>query len=131
MAGVMRPLMIFGCAVLFACFLPTASADDDIGSASLLTSGSTVNEYVCYSDGCNPTDERDWWTIYAYTGDVIDVEASGNGNNMNIWCFASDGWEAKVKITNSNGTACSLLKSVSNSIVLPVFSSLVFIIFPE
>ena len=103
MAGALRPLMILGCAVLFACFLPTASADDEMASASLLTSGSTVNEYVCYTDGCNPNDERDWWTIYAYTGDVIDVAASGSGNNMNIWCFASDGWEAKVKITNSNG----------------------------
>ena len=84
MARVARPLMILCCAAFFACLLPTVSADDDMANANLLTSATSANGYVCYDDGCSPTDEVDWWKIFAYTGDAISVDASGNGNNMNI-----------------------------------------------
>ena len=80
-------------AVSLLTFLPAVQADDDTSTANVLTNGVSTNGYVCYDDGCSPNDEVDWWKIYAYKGDIVQVGFSGSMNNGAWWC-PGDGWEA-------------------------------------
>ena len=89
-------------AVSLLTFLPTVQADDDTSTANVLTNGVSTNGYVCYDDGCSPTDEVDWWKIYAYKGDIVQVSFSGSGNNMIP--VIGDGWEADFSLHDSSGT---------------------------
>ena len=89
-------------AVSLLTFLPAVQADDDTSTANVLTNGVSTNGYVCYDDGCSPNDEVDWWKIYAYKGDIVQVGFSGSMNNGAWWC-PGDGWEADYSLHDSNG----------------------------
>ena len=52
--------MVLALAALMISFTPV-SADDTLQSASILTEGVSSSGYVCYDDGCSPTDQTDWW----------------------------------------------------------------------
>ena len=56
------PLVVF-LAVALLSFIPVVEADDDTSTANVLTNGVSSNGYVCYDDGCSPTDQVDWWKV--------------------------------------------------------------------
>ena len=89
-------------AVLLASMLlnlaPLASADDDLASSELMQDGQSINGNVDH-DG----DPNDWWKIYAYNGDVLEVSVSTSMSNPAIWC-PGDGYTGKVKLTDSSNT---------------------------
>lgn len=89
-------------AVSLLTFLPAVQADNDTSTANVLTNGVSTNGYVCYDDGCSPNDEVDWWKIYAYKGDIVQIGFSGSMNNGAWWC-PGDGWEADFSLHDSNG----------------------------
>ena len=89
-------------AALALFFIPEAAADNDIASSNPLTDGVSSSDYVCYDDGCSPTDEVDWWKIEALKGDIVQISFSGSMNNGAWWCV-DDGWEADFSIHDSAG----------------------------
>jgi hypothetical protein len=90
-------------ALLLISMLPTVNADDTQQSSTPLPSGATTNGYVCYDDGCSPTDQTDWWKVHAYKGDIVQVYFSGSMNNGN-WLCVNDGWEADFSLHDSAGS---------------------------
>ena len=98
-----RQWTVFFLAVCLLTFLPAVEADDDITNATPLTNGVSTNGYVCSDDGCSPNDEVDWWKIYAYKGDIVQVGFSGSMNNAAWWC-PGDGWEADFSLHDSAGS---------------------------
>ena len=98
-------VVVFIAVTLFS-FLPSVEADNDTTTAKPLTNGVSDNGYVCYDDGCSPTDEVDWWKIYAYKGDIVQVGFSGSMNNPALVCLF-DGWEADFSIHDSTGSQLS------------------------
>ena len=102
-------------AALLVGFIPNASADDSLQSANTLIDGVSSNGYVCYDDGCSPNDQNDWWKIYAYKGDKVQISFSGQMNNGN-WLCIDDGWEADFSIHDSSGSQiASMSRSDDNS----------------
>ena len=101
-----RQWVVFFLAVSLLSFLPSVQADNDTTTAKPLTNGVSDNGYVCYDDGCSPTDEVDWWKIYAYKGDIVQIGFSGSMNNPSFWCI-NDGWEADFSIHDSTGSQLS------------------------
>ncbi|MBT3657897.1 MAG: hypothetical protein HN544_06850, partial [Euryarchaeota archaeon] len=95
-------VVLFLAACLLA-IIPPVSADNDISNATPLTNGVSTNGYVCYDDGCSPNDQTDWWKIYAYKGDIVQVGFSGSMSNAAIWC-PGDGWEADFSIHDAAGS---------------------------
>ncbi|MEC8353504.1 MAG: hypothetical protein VXZ47_04095, partial [Candidatus Thermoplasmatota archaeon] len=86
-------------------FVPTSSADDNIQSATTLTPNTQTSEKVCYTDGCSPVDEVDWWKVNAFKGDVITISFQGKPLNNQDWlCFWGDGWEGDVSIHRPDGS---------------------------
>ncbi len=84
-------------ALLLISLMPlVASADDDLASSTLMFDGQSVTENVDY-DG----DAIDWWKIYAYTGDVLEIDVSSSMSNP-MWICINDGYTGKVKITDSS-----------------------------
>ena len=83
-------------------FIPTVSADDDAANANILTSGSTSSNEVD-EEG----DAVDWWRIDILGGDTltIDVSSSTGDHGWDWGCFATDHWEGKVKIWDSNAVS--------------------------
>ena len=65
--------------------------------------GVSVSGQVCYDDGCSPTDETDWWRVYAYKGDIVSIAFSGTLPNPDWLCIWGDGWEGDYSIHDSNG----------------------------
>ncbi len=106
-----RQLIVLALAALMLTFLPSTSADDSVQSANNLIEGQSVNGYVCYDDGCSPTDQTDWWKAYAYKGDQVQISFSGSMNNGN-WLCIDDGWEADFSIHDSGG---GQINSISRS----------------
>ena len=49
-------------AVALLSFIPVVEADDDTSTASVTPMGFRLG-YVCYDDGCSPTDQVDWWKV--------------------------------------------------------------------
>ena len=96
------PLVVF-LAVALLSFIPVVEADDDTSTANVLTNGVSSNGYVCYDDGCSPTDQVDWWKVYAYSGDIVEVSFSGTMVNPSLLCVWGDGWEGDYSIHDSNG----------------------------
>ncbi len=85
---------------LFISVLPSAIADDDWSTATVLTDGSSSSEAVD-SDG----DAEDWWTIDLVTGDRMQVEVSSSTGDYGFdlfGCFGTDHWEGKVQIWDAN-----------------------------
>ena len=72
-------------AVTLLAIIPPVSADNDISNATPLTNGVSTNGYVCYDDGCSPNDQTDWWKIYAYKGDIVQVGFSGRVPAQNAY----------------------------------------------
>ena len=72
--------------------LPLASADNSQTSANTLTDGVSSSGYVCWDDGCSPTDKQDYWKIQGKMGDIVQVAFSGSMSNPNWLCF-NDGWD--------------------------------------
>ena len=100
-----RWLAIYLAASLFAS-IPLVAADDDMANANPLTNGVSANGYVCFDEGCSPTDEVDWWKIFAYKGDIVEVSFSASMNNAGWWC-PGDGWEADFSLYDAAGTQIS------------------------
>ena len=98
-----KRFMVLALAALMISFAPPVSADDSLQSASILTEGVSTSGYVCYDDGCSPTDEIDWWKVYAYKGDIVSVSFSGTLPNPSLVCIWGDGWEGDFSIHDSNG----------------------------
>ena len=94
-------------AISLLSFAPIAQADNDANSANGLINGVSSNGYVCSNDGCAPTDETDWWKIYGYKGDIVQIGFSGSMNNPAWWC-PGDGWEADFSIHDSSGSQLSI-----------------------
>ena len=94
---VARRFMVVALVALLMTFIPPSSADDNIQSANTLIEGVSASGQVCYDDGCSPNDEVDWWKIYAYMGDIVQVGFSGSMNNGAWWC-PGDGWEADYSL---------------------------------
>ena len=107
-----RRVMVLGLTAMLLSFFPMASADDTLQAASPLTDGVSTNGYVCYDDGCSPTDEVDWWKISAYKGDIVQIGFSGSMNNG--FPLVGDGWEADFSIHDSTGSQISS-QSMSDS----------------
>ena len=89
-------------AALLVGFIPNTSADDSLQSANTLIEGVSASGQVCYDDGCSPTDEIDWWKVYAYKGDIVSISFSGTIPNPEFWCI-DDGWEGDFSIHDSGG----------------------------
>jgi hypothetical protein len=100
-----RWLVIYLAAALLS-FIPIVAADNDMANANPLTNGVSVNGYVCYNDGCSPEDEIDWWKIFAYKGDIVEISFSGSMNNGGWWC-PGDGWEADFSLYDAAGSQIS------------------------
>ena len=100
-------LLAISLAISLLSFAPIAQADDDSNSANGLVNGVSSNGYVCSDDGCAPTDETDWWKIYGYKGDIIQIGFSGSMNNPAWWC-PGDGWEADFSIHDSSASQISI-----------------------
>jgi hypothetical protein len=98
-----RAWLAFCLAACMVTFLPPVAADDDITNANPMTNGVSSNGYVCYDDGCSPNDEIDWWKMYAYKGDIVQVSFSGSMNNGAWWC-PGDGWEADFSMHDGAGS---------------------------
>ena len=98
---VAQRFMVVTLVALLMMFIPHSSADDNLQSASTLNEGVSAQGYVCYDDGCSPEDEKDWWKIYAYKGDIVQVDFSGSGSNMVP--IIGDGWEVDFSIHDSSG----------------------------
>ena len=98
-----RRLIVLALAALMLTFLPSTSADNSLQSANTLTEGVSVSGQVCYDDGCSPTDETDWWRVYAYKGDIVSISFSGTLPNPDWLCIWGDGWEGDYSIHDSNG----------------------------
>ena len=98
-----RRLVVLALAALMLTFLPSTSADNSLQSANTLTEGVSVSGQVCYDDGCSPTDETDWWRVYAYKGDIVSISFSGTLPNPDWLCIWGDGWEGDYYIQDSNG----------------------------
>ena len=64
---------------LFISVLPSAIADDDWSTATVLTDGSSSSEAVD-SDG----DAEDWWTIVLVTGDRMQVDVSSSTRDYGV-----------------------------------------------
>ena len=62
----------FGRSVLVD-FYHLLQADNELASANTLIEGVSATGQVCYDDGCSPTDEIDWWKVYAYKGDIVSI----------------------------------------------------------
>jgi hypothetical protein len=99
---VVKRLIALSLAALLISFVPIASADDNLQSANVLTEGVSSSGYVCYEDECTPNDEVDWWKVYAYSGDIVEISFSGSIPNPAWWC-PGDGWEADYSIHDSSG----------------------------
>ena len=99
---VAKRLIALSLAALLISFVPIASADDNLQSANVLTEGVSSSGYVCYEDECTPNDEVDWWKVYAYSGDIVEISFSGSIPNPAWWC-PGDGWEADYSIHDSSG----------------------------
>ncbi len=99
---VAKRFMVLALAALMISFTPPVSADNSLQSANILAEGVSSGGYVCYDDGCSPTDEVDWWKIYAYKGDIVSIAFSGNLPNPEFWCI-DDGWEGDYSIHDSGG----------------------------
>ena len=108
---VAQRFMVVALVALLVAFVPNSSADDNLQSANNLIEGQSVNGYVCYDDGCSPTDQTDWWKAYAYKGDQVQISFSGSMNNGN-WLCIDDGWEADFSIHDSAG---GQINSISRS----------------
>ena len=110
---------MFFLAVCLLTVLPAVEADDDITNATPLTNGVSTNGYVCSDDGCSPNDEVDWWKIYAYKGDIVQVGFSGSMNNAAWWC-PGDGWEADFSLHDSAGSqiASQAMSDAGSSTIL-------------
>ena len=106
-------------AVALLSFIPIVEADDVIADANPLTNGVSTNGYVCIDDGCSPEDEIDWWKIYAYKGDVVQIGFSGSMNNGAWWCI-NDGWNADFSLHDSGGSqvASQSMSDASSSTTL-------------
>ena len=74
---VAQRFMVVALVALLMTFIPPSSADNNIQSANTLVEGVSASGQVCYDDGCSPTDEVDWWKVYAYKGDIVSVSFSG------------------------------------------------------
>ena len=110
-----RLLILLAVALLFFPLLPTVVADDDLANSSLMTDGNSVTDNVDYGG-----DVRDWWKIYALTGDVVQVSVSTSMNNPAWWC-PGDGYEGKVKLTDPQGNLLAgdtTISDASSSTVL-------------
>ena len=99
---VAKRFMVLALAALMISFTPPVSADDNLQSANILTEGVSSSGYVCYDDECSPGDEVDWWKVYAYRGDIVQVSFSGSIPNPAWWC-PGDGWEGDYSIHDSSG----------------------------
>jgi hypothetical protein len=107
--------ILLAVALLFFPLLPTVVADDDLANSSLMTDGNSVTGNVDYGG-----DVRDWWKIYALTGDVVQVSVSTSMNNPAWWC-PGDGYEGKVKLTDPQGNLLAgdtTISDASSSTVL-------------
>ena len=96
-------------AITLLTFLPTVESDDDTSTANVLTNGVSSSDYVCYDDGCSPTDQTDWWKLYAYKGDIVEISFSGTMVNPSLVCIWGDGWEGDFSIHDSNGAEIASL----------------------
>lgn len=95
--------------------VPAVSADDDLASSAMMTDGNSVTGNVDY-DG----DVRDWWKIYAYTGDVVEVSMTSSMSNPAWWC-PFDGYEGYIKLTDPLGNTLagdSYFSDASSSAIL-------------
>jgi len=102
---VAQRFMVVALVAMLMTFLPTSSADDNIQSATTLTPNTQTSEKVCYTDGCSPVDEVDWWKVNGYKGDVITISFQGKPLNNQDWlCFWGDGWEGDVSIHRPDGS---------------------------
>ena len=102
---VAQRFMVVALVALLMTFVPTSSADDNIQSATTLTPNTQTSEKVCYTDGCSPVDEVDWWKVNGYKGDVITISFQGKPLNNQDWlCFWGDGWEGDVSIHRPDGS---------------------------
>ena len=102
---VAQRFMVVALVALLMTFVPTSSADDNIQSATTLTPNTQTSEKVCYTDGCSPVDEVDWWKVNAFKGDVITISFQGKPLNNQDWlCFWGDGWEGDVSIHRPDGS---------------------------
>ena len=93
---VAKRFMVLALAALMISFTPPVSADNNLQSANILTEGVSSTGYVCYDDECSPGDEVDWWKVYAYRGDIVQVSFSGSIPNPAWWC-PGDGWEEIIQ----------------------------------
>ena len=102
---VAQRFMVVALVALLMTFIPTSSADDNIQSATTLTPNTQTSEKVCYTDGCSPVDQTDWWKVNGYKGDVITISFQGKPLNNQDWlCFWGDGWEGDVSIHRADGS---------------------------
>ena len=104
-----KRFMVLALAALMISFTPPVSADDTLQSASILTEGVSSSGYVCYDDGCSPTDQTDWWKVYAYKGDIVEISFSGTLPNPSLVCIWGDGWEGDYSIHDSSGSQIASL----------------------
>ena len=74
---VARRFMVLALVALLMTFIPPSSADNNLQSANTLVEGVYATGQVCYDDGWSPTDEIDWWKVYAYNGDIVSISFSG------------------------------------------------------
>jgi hypothetical protein len=105
---VAKRFMVLALAALMISFTLPVSADNNLQSANILTEGVSSSGYVCYDDECSPGDEVDWWKVYAYRGDIVEVSFSGSIPNPAWWC-PGDGWEGDYSIHDSSGSQVASL----------------------
>ena len=112
-----RLLILLAVALLLLPLLPTVVADDDLANSRLMTDGNSVTDNVDYSG-----DVRDWWKIYALTGDVVQVSVSTSMSNPAFLC-PFDGYDGKVKLTDPNGNLLAGDTSISDASSSTVLST--------
>ena len=93
-----RMAVIIALVLLAVPLIPSASADDDLASSAVMTDGNSVSGNVD-----NDGDVRDWWKIYAYTGDKVEISMTSSMSNPAWWC-PLDGYEGHMKLTDPQGT---------------------------